>query len=145
MFYNKGFGGIGGGIYSSGSLSIIGSTISANAAANAIDMPYDQRAQYGYHTPSNAGVGGGIAISGAANPTTTATAIDCIFQNVQGGNIAELAVSPGLDIVELPVAVAFRSLGHNLFSDNPGLTLDPTDLISTDPLLGPLANNGGPT
>jgi hypothetical protein len=36
-------------------------------------------------------------------------------------------------------------LGHNLFSDTPGVALDPTDLINTDPLLGPLADNGGPT
>ena len=31
------------------------------------------------------------------------------------------------------------SLGHNLFSDKPGVTLDPTDLVNVDPLLGPLA------
>ncbi len=38
------------------------------------------------------------------------------------------------------------SLGHNLFSDNPGSAyLDPTDLINTEPRLGPLADNGGPT
>jgi hypothetical protein len=36
-------------------------------------------------------------------------------------------------------------LGHNLFSDAPSFALDPTDLINTDPLLAPLADNGGPT
>ena len=37
------------------------------------------------------------------------------------------------------------SLGHNLDSDGTcGLT-EPTDLPNTDPLLGPLADNGGPT
>jgi len=37
------------------------------------------------------------------------------------------------------------SLGHNIASDaNCGLT-DPTDLSNTDPMLGPLADNGGPT
>ena len=37
------------------------------------------------------------------------------------------------------------SLGHNLFSDVPNLTVAPTDLVNTNPLLGPLADNGGPT
>ena len=40
---------------------------------------------------------------------------------------------------------AFVSGGHNLFSDTPAVALDPTDLVNTDPLLGPLADNGGPT
>jgi hypothetical protein len=34
---------------------------------------------------------------------------------------------------------------HNLFADFPGVALDSTDLVNTDPLLGPLADNGGPT
>ena len=38
------------------------------------------------------------------------------------------------------------SLGYNLSSDNGGGFLtQPTDQINTDPLLGPLQNNGGPT
>jgi CSLREA domain-containing protein len=38
------------------------------------------------------------------------------------------------------------SLGNNLTSDNgSGLLNQPTDKINTDPLLGPLADNGGPT
>src|SRR5678816_4848409 len=38
------------------------------------------------------------------------------------------------------------SLGHNLSNDNGGGFLTgPGDLINTDPLLGPLQNNGGPT
>ena len=40
---------------------------------------------------------------------------------------------------------SFQSGGHNVFSDTPAAPLDPTDLINTDPLLGPLADNGGPT
>ena len=36
-------------------------------------------------------------------------------------------------------------LSHNLFSDSPGVVLDSTNLINTDPLLGPLTDNGGPT
>jgi len=40
----------------------------------------------------------------------------------------------------------FQSYGYNLCSDDgAGLLTDPTDRINTDPMLGPLADNGGPT
>lgn len=37
------------------------------------------------------------------------------------------------------------SLGHNISSDGTGNLLAPGDLTNTNPLLGPLADNGGPT
>jgi CSLREA domain-containing protein len=37
------------------------------------------------------------------------------------------------------------SLGHNIDSDGTCSLFDPTDLPNTDPLLGPLQDNGGPT
>ena len=40
---------------------------------------------------------------------------------------------------------AVTSLGHNLDSDDTCTLTEPTDLPNTDPLLGPLADNGGPT
>ena len=40
----------------------------------------------------------------------------------------------------------FASLGYNLASDHGGGVLTgPGDQINTDPMLGPLQNNGGPT
>ena len=45
----------------------------------------------------------------------------------------------------LRIGGIFNSGGHNLFTDEPTVALDPTDLTNTDPLLGPLADNGGPT
>jgi hypothetical protein len=41
--------------------------------------------------------------------------------------------------------VSFRSAGHNLASDGSCPFRLPSDLRNTDPLLGPLASNGGPT
>lgn len=38
-----------------------------------------------------------------------------------------------------------HSQGNNLCSDNRCYFYDPTDQVNTDPLLGPLQNNGGPT
>ena len=68
-----------------------------------------------------------------AGPQSTVSSIDSIYQNSNGGN---LSVATGS---------SFVYQGHNLFSDSPGVTLAPTDLVNTDPLLGPLADNGGPT
>jgi hypothetical protein len=57
----------------------------------------------------------------------------CIFANTVGVNVSQDSQS------------TFTSLGHNLFTDKPTVSLDPTDLTNTDPLLGTLADNGGPT
>jgi predicted outer membrane repeat protein len=119
-------GGNGGGIWSSGRLTLTDCTLSGNSA-------------YGFvYRGTSPGQGGGIGVfSGTGNPQVTS--INSIFANsfgvVRGRNIYIDPNSNG----------TFHSLGHNLFSDSPGLSLDPTDLINTDPLLGPLADNGGPT
>jgi predicted outer membrane repeat protein len=81
---------------------------------------------------SAGGSGGGIATtySWEVAETTVSTSV---FANPVGGNIAEGG------------GTTFVSLGHNLFTDQPAVSLDPTDLVNTEPLLGPLADNGGPT
>jgi hypothetical protein len=73
------------------------------------------------------GSGGGIENSGRL------TAITSLFANPVGGNLV------------LKAGAVFVSLGHNLFADKPTVALSPTDLIDTNPMLGPLASNGGPT
>ncbi len=130
--------GTGGGIGNSGTLSLTNCTLSSNSA-----------------TGTSGGLGGGIADSGKvsltdvtvadnlagngggiawiAGSTSSVTSIDSIFQNPQGGNLSVAAGG------------TFQSLGHNLFSDTPSVSLQPSDLVDTDPLLGPRASNGGPT
>jgi len=119
-----GYGGRGGGIDNDGTLSITDSTFSGNSATGG------SGGYFGY------GSGGGIYVEGIAVKVTgnpSVTTINSIFQNAQGGNVS--VESGG----------TFRSLGHNLFSDAPSFALDATDLVNPDPLLGPLADNGGPT
>ena len=82
---------------------------------------------------NSAASGGGVYIQGAGGTVANVTAITSLFDNPADGNLAVAADA------------AFVSLGHNLFSDKPAVALAPTDLINTNPLLGPLANNGGPT
>src|SRR5271166_2962234 len=135
--------GSGGGIDNQygGTLTVTNSTISGNSATVREE---NQMEGYGggiadsgvgsitYVTvaDNSAASGGGVAITFGAQ--SLFDSIDSIFQNTQGGNVS---VAAGV----------FRSLGHNLFSDDPGISIAPTDRVNTNPLLGPLANNGGPT
>ena len=74
--------------------------------------------------------GGGVGIVSGGQPAVDL--IDSIFQNPQGGN-------------NFGASSAFDSLGHNLFSNDPAITIASTDLVNADALLGPLANYRGPT
>jgi predicted outer membrane repeat protein len=79
--------------------------------------------------PGFAGVGGGVWASGAA-------ALDDLIA------LNTLAVS---GVTGSDVFGSMNSLGHNLIgSGSTGFTA-PGDLVGTNPNLGPLANNGGPT
>ena len=105
----------GGGIYLYGVLTVTDCTISGNSA------------------PSGGGIFAAQPCS-SATPPAKATVAASIFANTAGGNI-----------VREDASSIFVSLGHNLFTDTPAVPLDATDLVNTDPRLGPLANNGGLT
>jgi hypothetical protein len=165
------FNGSGGGIYNSGTLTVTDCTLSSNSAGGGtyvggygggIDNDHGRATLTdctlsGNSVGASRGGGGGIANSG------TITLTDCTLSAnsaISGGGVYSSHV-PGEPVDKVttimslfadPVggnlvveAAAFVSLGHNLFSDTPSVALDPTDLINTDPLLGPLADNGGPT
>ena len=134
--------GSGGGINNGGTASVTSSTISGNLAmegggiANQYDAPLTVVSSTIADNSANVYMGGGIAAgiaSQTATPTTQATVIDTIFRNVAGGDVS---AGNGGQLI---------SLGHNLFSVHPQVVLQPTDLVNVDPLLGPLADNGGPT
>jgi hypothetical protein len=137
----SGYGG--GGIYNhgqfgSGTLTLIDNTISGNSAA----------------------IGGGIynnGIAGSAplsltNITLSASSGGGIYNDGTSSGSAPLSLyntilnagPSGANITNASGAVT--SLGYNLSSDNGGGLLTAAgDLINTDPQLGPLQNNGGPT
>ena len=138
-------GGSGGGMFNSGALTVTNSTLSGNAAnggvtnggsgggifdAGSLRITYATIADNSVSGNSSR-TGSGIAIS--KGPDTEVQSIDSIFKNLQGGNISGGS------------AGTFRSLGHNLFSNRPRVRLLHSDLINPNPLIGPLANNGGPT
>jgi hypothetical protein len=130
---NAAFAG-GGGIRNDGggTLTVINSTITENSAAFVF--------------------GGGISNDGnltvtnstmSGNSAPTGGAIDNIGTTTIGDTVLDAGASGGTIFNR---GGTVTSLGYNLASDNGGGVLNgPGDQINTDPMLGPLQNNGGPT
>ena len=115
---------------------------------------------------NGSGYGGGILnVSTAGNSTLQlmhcTIASNTSASGVNGGGIAGLGLTGGTTTtflahtivaqntapnLSIRSAAAVTSQGYNLTSDNGGGFLtQPGDQVNTDPLLGPLQNNGGPT
>jgi hypothetical protein len=133
----------GGGIGNSGPLTISNSTISGNAASF-----------------KGFGDGGGISTSGgAATVTISNSTISGNFAPTTYGHGGGIYVAGGTLDLENTILKAgaaganifnnsgtVMSHGYNLSSDDgSGFLTAPGDQINTDPMLGPLQNNGGPT
>jgi hypothetical protein len=130
----------GGGIACSGSVTVINSTISGNTVG-------------GGGLPTG---GGGIGIrNGATLTLTNSTLSDNSAPSGQGGAISNAGQTMIGDTVLNAGASGgtifnnggtITSLGYNIASDNGGGVLTgPGDQINTNPMLGPLQDNGGPT
>ena len=130
-------GGYGGGIENYGTLEISNSTVSGNSAVFK-----------GY------GLGGGILNGGILIITNSTIAhnsadghgggINTEFGTLEIANTILKAGTQGANILSSPGMVTSR--GYNLSSDNGGGFLIATgDQINTNPMLGPLQDNGGPT
>ena len=154
---NIGFGGAGGGIFNSGgaTLTLTNSTISGNAASTGggIFNSGDTLTLTNSTVSGNSASidAGGIDNSGGTLTLTNST-VSSNSAAVNGGGIRNggsttltntiVANSPsGGDCF----GGGFTSLGHNLDSDSTCNLTVPTDLPGVDPLLGVLADNGGPT
>jgi hypothetical protein len=132
---DNGVHGSGGGVWNGGnpaSLIVINSTLSGNSSGNFGGGAIYNGADL---TVTNStlsgnlgwGTGGTILNGGAAQIGDTV---------LNAGEIGGTIVNQG----------TFTSLGYNLASDDGGGVLTgPGDQVNTDPLLGPLQDNGGPT
>ena len=146
--------------FDSGGL-VVNTTITGNTAVSRADRP-----------GTESGVGAGVDARGAT-PSTLTIVNSTIAGNSASKNGAGINVAQGYPpfIIGIPLAqrvllrntivagntaarsadcsslgiVVFRSRGHNLASDSSCPFRLPSDLPRTNPLLGPLANNGGPT
>ena len=130
--------GSGGGIFNGGTLTISNSTVSANSALTINQEPgcgggisNNGSLHIANSTISGNSAGNGGAICNQAVPLEIANSI------LNAGDVGENIFNDGGTIT---------SLGYNLSSDNGGGYLNgPGDQIDTDPILGPLQDNGGPT
>jgi hypothetical protein len=130
-----------GGYYGSATLTLSNSTISGNSAASYGGGVYNV-GQFSSavleisnttFSGNSAPVGGGIYNDAGGGSATVALQNTILNAGAAGGNIVN-----GSGTVS--------SLGYNLSSDNGGGFLTgPGDQINTDPMLGPLQDNGGPT
>lgn len=156
----------GGGLFSVGSLAIINSTVSGNRAigthdgegfgyGGGIHSRYGTMMTLSGSTVSNnfaSNSGGGIYGFGSITHSTISGNRVQAFGGSGGGiYIINGFVTIGHTILRTGTAGAnivgtVTSLGYNLSNDNGGGSLTgPGDQINTDPVLGPLGNNGGPT
>ena len=147
-------GGVAGGYWGG---TIVNSTISGNSAGDSgggISSTFVGIMNSTISGNSAGKIGGGIATSGSAltNSTISGNSADSAggIYYVQGPYTSEISntifnAGPlGENIVNNGVTVT--SHGYNLCSDDGGGVLNgPGDQINTDPLLGPLQDNGGPT
>jgi hypothetical protein len=139
-------GGLGGGIFNGGTLAITNSTISGNLAGS---------------TGASPGAGGGIANGSGdteiQNSTINGNMADGPGGSGFGGNVfmAEGALEIGNTILITGFGANISNFGNNgtIISDGYNLSNDNAagyltgagDQINTDPKLGPLQHNGGPT
>jgi hypothetical protein len=140
--------GDGGGIYNFGDFRgsagvvVTNSTLSGNSTTgngggiyNSADRGGAELAVTNSTLGGNSGDHGGAIFNGTVNGVVTLTIGDTILS---AGDSGENIYNETNGIV--------TSLGYNLSSDNGGGSLTATgDQINTDPLLGPLQDNGGPT
>jgi len=97
--------------------------------------------------------GGAIYNISTALTVVNDTFSDNLADNIGGGicnggtmQLGSTILKTGASGATLANFATVTSLGYNLASDDAGGTLtNPTDMIDTDPMLGPLRNNGGLT
>ncbi|HUT88817.1 MAG TPA: choice-of-anchor Q domain-containing protein [Thermoguttaceae bacterium] len=139
--YANGKDAYGGGIFHSryGTLAITNSTLSGNSASH--NLGYD-------------GSGGGLydelGTATITNGTLSANSATRAGGGIySGGSLLDLRntiISGNMSPIGPNVSEGVRSQGHNLIGDTSGSSgWVASDLLNVDPMLGPLADNGGPT
>jgi predicted outer membrane repeat protein len=154
---NTGFpdGDSGGGIHGAGTVRVENSTISGNSAATSGGGIYGGVIEISNSTISgnSAGSSGGGIYNVHNFPYPLNVANSTISGNSAatcGGGICGGGVEIGNTILNANasgnIQASVTSHGYNISSDDGGGHLNgPGDQINTDPLLGPLQDNGGPT
>lgn len=142
-------GGKGGGIYNAGTLTINRSTISGNTAAlgqgGGIEN-YGTAAINNSTISANTGGSYGNGILNAGVGVVTISSVT-IVGNKPGGLAGSITLQNTILAANSNgnCGIILASNGYNLSDDGTCHLNGPGDMNNTDPLLGPLQNNGGPT
>ncbi len=151
--------GLGGGVFNSGTLIIISSTFSSNMASEGGGIYNSGSGMLTIINSTFSGnaaseTGGGVFNIGTlqlANSTVSDNSAAFLaggilnFNNLEIGNTILNRGDSGVSIYSNGTGLV-TSLGYNISSDDgSGILTGPGDQINTDPLLGPLQDNGGPT
>jgi hypothetical protein len=151
-------GGSGGGIVNGGTMTIQDSTISENTATGGFYEGYGGGI-YGYNnTITNSTISGNSALRGGGvagggnlahttfsnNSASVAGGTLYLISSLELGNAILKAGASAVNIFNN--GGSFITHGYNISSDDgSGFLNGPGDQINTDPMLGPLQDNGGPT
>ena len=146
----------GGGAFSAGTLTIVNSTVSGNtAAADGGGTSNDDTLTITNSTFSGnlSGEFGGACMNVGTmrivNSTLSGNSALSFGAGVMNSSMLQIGntiLKRGTSGANIDSTGTVTSLGYNVCSDNGGGVLTgPGDQINTDPLLGPLQDNGGPT
>jgi hypothetical protein len=151
-------GGSGGGIVNNGTLTIQDSTIAGNTATGGDFEGYGGGIYGNNNTITNSTITGNSAVRGGGlagggniahttfsnNSASLAGGTLYLTSPLELGNTILKAGASGVNIFNNGGSLITH--GYNISSDNgSGFLNGPGDQINTDPMLGPLQNNGGPT
>ena len=130
--------GLGGGIQNTGTLTLTNSTVSGNTAGGGNGGGISNASSGSELTVTNGTITGNVATlpgGGVFNFGAVTLINTIVANNSSGGDCYGTVTRLG----------SISSLGHNLDNDGSCELSGPGDLSDTDPLLGPLRDNGGPT
>lgn len=150
-FDSNAAGGDGGGIRNNGALTISGTTFSGNAAGNNGGGLYASGTTHATNctvSSNTAGSNGGGMFVQSTTTLTNCTVAENSAENLGGGIYRNQTLSMSNTIVAYNAGGAdvhngFTDLGYNIVEDGGGISEETS--MSGDPMLGPLADNGGPT
>lgn len=158
-----GLGGNGGGIYhTGGTLVVANSTLSGNQAQGNANPDSGLGGAIANHAANHVAdtataSGAQVEIVNSSLISNTASQAGGALSNLQGITVtAHMSVentlfafnhapNPSTRTCDSDMAFSILSLGHNLESGNSCGFDQSSDILNTNPLIGPLADNGGPT
>jgi hypothetical protein len=147
-------GGAGGGIYNAGSLTCVSCTLKGNQSGSGGAGGSGFFSGGGGGSGGSGGIGGGIVNVGTAAVRNSIIGLNAFGQGGAPGSGYSFNGSSGIPGIAPDVFGAFNSQGHNLIGANNGSTgvtngingnIVGTTNSPTNPRLGALQDNGGPT